>query len=136
MKPGFFFYALKKCAENRHLAPKKCSRLSILATKTSLFVEFKGALTEQFVLQQIICETPYTPYYYGTDKATFEQDFLLQIGMDAVPVEVKAETNVRSQSLKAFYDKFHPEKSIRFSLLPYKDQEWMVNIPLYAVCNL
>ena len=96
----------------------------------------KGALTEQFVLQQIICETPYTPYYYGTDKATFEQDFLLQIGMNAVPVEVKAETNVRSQSLKAFYDKFHPEKSIRFSLLPYKDQEWMVNIPLYAVCNL
>ena len=101
-----------------------------------LFVEFKGALTEQFVLQQIICETPYTPYYYGTDKATFEQDFLLQIGMNAVPVEVKAETNVRSQSLKAFYDKFHPEKSIRFSLLPYKDQEWMVNMPLYSVCNL
>lgn len=61
---------------------------------------------------------------------------LLQIGMNAVPVEVKAETNVRSQSLKAFYDKFHPEKSIRFSLLPYKDQDWMVNIPLYSVCNL
>jgi predicted AAA+ superfamily ATPase len=117
------------------------SAMSELDTKTilegsRLFVEFKGALTEQFVLQQIICETPYTPYYYGTDKATFEQDFLLQIGMNAVPVEVKAETNVRSQSLKAFYDKFHPEKSIRFSLLPYKDQEWMENIPLYAVCNL
>lgn len=61
---------------------------------------------------------------------------LLQIGMNAVPVEVKAETNVRSQSLKAFYDKFHPEKSIRFSLLPYKDQDWMVNMPLYSVCNL
>ena len=81
-------------------------------------------------------KTPYTPYYYGTDKATFEQDSLLQIGMNAVPVEVKAETNVRSQSLKAFYDKFHPEKSIRFSLLPYKDQDWMVNMPLYSVCNL
>ena len=66
-------------------------------------------------------------------KATFEQDFLLQIGMNAVPVEVKAETNVRSQSLKAFYDKFHPEKSIRFSLLPYKDQDWMVNIPISAI---
>lgn len=101
-----------------------------------LFIEFKGALTEQFVLQQLVSDTHYTPYYYGSEKATFEQDFLVQIGMDAVPIEVKAETNVRSQSLKTFYEKFHPGKSVRFSLLPYKDQEWMVNIPLYAVCRL
>ena len=101
-----------------------------------LFVEFKGALTEQFVLQQIVCDTPYTPYYFGTETANFEQDFLVQRGMDAVPIEVKAETNVRSQSLKAFYEKFHPGTSVRFSLLPYKEQNWMVNIPLYAVCNL
>ena len=101
-----------------------------------LFVEFKGALTEQFVLQQLVCDTSYTPYYFGTESATFEQDFLVQKGMEAVPLEVKAETNVRSQSLRAFYEKFHPEKSVRFSLLPYKDQDWMVNIPLYAVCNL
>lgn len=101
-----------------------------------LFVEFKGALTEQFVLQQLVCDTSYTPYYFGTESATFEQDFLVQKGMEAVPIEVKAETNVRSQSLRAFYEKFHPEKSVRFSLLPYKDQDWMVNIPLYAVCNL
>ena len=101
-----------------------------------LFVEFKGALTEQFVLQQIVCDTPYTPYYFGTETANFEQDFLVQRGMDAVPIEVKAETNVRSQSLKAFYEKFHPGTSVRFSLLPYKEQDWMVNIPLYAVCNL
>ena len=101
-----------------------------------LFVEFKGALTEQYVLQQIMSDTEYTPYYYGTESATFEQDFLIQKGMDAVPIEVKAETNIRSQSLKAFYDKFHPRYSIRLSLLDYKDQEWMVNIPLYAVCNM
>ena len=43
-----------------------------------IFVEFKGALTEQYVLQQMISDTPYTPYYYGTDKGTFEQDFLIQ----------------------------------------------------------
>ena len=101
-----------------------------------LFVEFKGALTEQYVLQQIMSDTEYTPYYYGTESATFEQDFLVQKGMDAVPIEVKAETNIRSQSLKAFYDKFQPRYSIRLSLLDYKDQEWMVNIPLYAVCNM
>jgi predicted AAA+ superfamily ATPase len=101
-----------------------------------LFVEFKRAFTEQYVLQQIISDTEYSPYYYGTDSSTFEQDFLIQKGMDAVPIEVKAETNIRSQSLRAFYDKFHPAISIRFSLLNYKEQEWMTNIPLYAICNL
>ncbi len=101
-----------------------------------LFVEFKGAFTEQYVLQQIISDTDYSPYYYGTESANFEQDFLIQKGMDAVPIEVKAETNIHSQSLKAFYNKYHPDTSIRLSLLNYKDQGWMVNIPLYAVCNM
>ncbi|WP_295362769.1 AAA family ATPase [uncultured Succinivibrio sp.] len=101
-----------------------------------LFIEFKGAFTEQYVLQQIVSDTEYSPYYYGTESATFEQDFLIQKGMNAVPIEVKAETNIHSQSLKAFYNKFHPEQSIRLSLLNYQEQDWMVNIPLYAVCNL
>ena len=102
----------------------------------SLFVEFKGALTEQYVLQELVASTPYTAYYYGSEKATFEQDFLIQKENKVVPIEVKAETNVRSQSLKAFYEKYKPELSVRFSLLPYKRQDWMVNIPLYAVCVL
>lgn len=102
----------------------------------SLFVEFKGALTEQFVLQEMLCCTSYTPYYYGTEKATFEQDFLIQKEGGFIPIEVKATTNVRSQSLKAFYDKYKPNLSVRFSLLKYKAQDWIVNIPLYAVCNL
>ena len=102
----------------------------------TLFVEFKGALAEQFVLQEIISSTDYTPYYYGNESATFEQDFLIQKEMNIVPVEVKAQTNVRSQSLKAFYDKYKPPLSVRFSLLPYCNQGWMVNIPLYAVCTL
>lgn len=101
-----------------------------------IFVEFKGALTEQYVLQQLISDTPYVPYYYGTDKGSFEQDFLVQKGKDIVPIEVKAEGNIRSQSLKAYYEKFHPNEAVRFSALKYKKQEWMINIPLYAVCNL
>ncbi len=104
--------------------------------KNAIFVEFKGALTEQFVLQEIISETSYKAYYYGTEKATFEQDFLIQKGMNVIPIEVKAKTNVNSQSLKAFYEKFKPIESVRFSLLKYKEQDWMKNIPLYAVCNL
>ena len=51
-------------------------------------------------------------------------------------IEVKASTNVRSQSLKTFYEKYNPKLSVRFSLLPYCDQSWMINIPLFAVCNL
>ncbi len=102
----------------------------------SAFVEFKGAMTEQYVLQELVATTEYTPYYYGTDKATFEQDFLLQIGTDIVPVEVKAKGNVRSQSLKAYCDKFHPKRAVRFSTLNYISQGWMENIPLYAVSNV
>lgn len=101
-----------------------------------IFVEFKGALTEQYVLQQLISDTRYTPYYFGTEKATFEQDFLVQRGKDIVPIEVKVGDNIRSQSLKAYCDKYHPNKAVRFSTLKYIDQGWMENIPLYAVCNL
>lgn len=104
--------------------------------KDEIFVEFKGAFTEQYVLQQLICNTQYTPYYYGTDKSTFEQDFMIQMEDRIVPIEVKAEGNVYSQSLKAYCEKYHPKKAVRFSTLKYVDQGWMVNIPLYAISTL
>lgn len=104
--------------------------------KDEIFVEFKGAFTEQYVLQQLICDTQYTPYYYGTDKSTFEQDFMIQMEDRIVPIEVKAEGNVYSQSIKAYCEKYHPKKAVRFSTLKYVDQGWMVNIPLYAISTL
>lgn len=104
--------------------------------KDEIFVEFKGAFTEQYVLQQLICDTQYTPYCYGTDKSTFEQDFMIQMEDRIVPIEVKAEGNVYSQSLKAYCEKYHPKKAVRFSTLKYVDQGWMVNIPLYAISTL
>lgn len=104
--------------------------------KDEIFVEFKGAFTEQYVLQQLICDTQYTPYYYGTDKSTFEQDFMIQMEDKIVPIEVKAEGNNRSQSLKVYCEKYRPKKAVRFSTLKYMDQGWMVNIPLYAVSTL
>lgn len=104
--------------------------------KDEIFVEFKGAFTEQYVLQQLICDTQYTPYYYGTDKSTFEQDFMIQMEDRIVPIEVKAEGNVYSQSLKVYCEKYHPKKAVRFSTLKYVDQGWMVNIPLYAISTL
>ena len=109
---------------------------STLLDENTLFVEFKGALAEQYVLQEMIADSDYTPYYFGTEKATFEQDFLFQRGREIVPVEVKSSSNVRSQSLKSFCDKYPSGKAIRFSALEYIDQGWMENIPLYAVCRI
>lgn len=101
-----------------------------------LFMEFKGALTEQYVLQELKAQTNYTPYYFCTSSSRFKKDFIIQKDNQIVPIEVKAATNIKSPSLKAFFEKYNPEKSIRFSILPYKDQGWMINYPLYAVCNI
>lgn len=100
-----------------------------------LFTEFKGALTEQYVLQQIISETDYTPYYYSSSSHT-EIDFMIQKEGSVVPVEVKAAENLKSKSLKAYYDKYHPDYAVRTSLSDYREQEWMTNLPLYAVRNI
>ena len=100
------------------------------------FVEFKGAMAEQFVLQELTATTDYPVYYYGTDKATFEQDFLIQKGVDIIPIEVKTGGNTRSQSLKAYCDKFSPRRAVRFSTLKYISQGWMENIPLYGVSKI
>lgn len=115
--------------------------MSELSVKTILegneiFVEFKGALTEQYFLQQLLSDTTYTPYYFGTEKATFKQDFMIQVEDLIVPIEVKAEGNIKSKSLKMFYEKYQSKKAIRFSSLKYKNQDRLINIPLYAISNL
>jgi len=98
-----------------------------------VFVEFKGALTEQFVLQQIIASTPYTPYYYSGDKSTYETDFLIQKGKGVIPIEVKAAENLKSKSLKVYCEKFKPEIAVRLSMADYKKQNWILNVPLWCV---
>jgi len=98
-----------------------------------LFVEFKGALIEQYVLEQLVSDTQYTPYYYSGEKSTYETDFLIQKSKDVVPIEVKAETNLKSKSLRAYYDKFLPALALRVSSSDYIDQGWMKNIPLWCV---
>lgn len=98
-----------------------------------IFTEFKGALTEQYVLQQIISETVYTPYYYSGEKSTYETDFMIQKGKKIVPLEVKAEVSLKSKSLKAFCNKFDPGLAIRISGDDFIDQGWMINVPLWAI---
>ena len=98
-----------------------------------IFTEFKGALTEQYILQQLIAEVGIEPYYYSTANSKGEIDFLLQGKSSIIPVEVKAEENLRAKSLKAFCDKYKPQFAIRTSMSDYREQEWMTNIPLYNI---
>ena len=101
-----------------------------------VFIEFKGALAEQYVHQELVSENKYSLYYYGTNSATFEMDFMIQKERKVVPIEVKAEVNLQSKSLKAYCDKYKPELAYRLSMKDYEKQSWMTNIPLYAVCKL
>ena len=101
-----------------------------------IFTEFKGSLTEQYVLQQLISSTPYTPYYYSGEKNTYETDFLIQRGKDIIPLEVKADENLRSKSAKYSYEKFRPPYVIRISMSGAKHQGWILNIPLWAVQSI
>lgn len=104
--------------------------------ENKIFKAFNGALTQQYVLLELKAVNNYSPFYFSTATARFNLDFLIQQNNKIVPIEVKAETKTNSQKLKAFFKKYNPEKSIRFSTLPYKDQGWMINYPLYAVCNI
>lgn len=99
----------------------------------AIFVEFKGALTEQYVLQQLIADTEFTPYYYSETKSEGEIDFMIQKGENIVPIEVKAEENLKAKSLRVYCDKFKPKMAIRTSMSNYREQDWMVNVPLYVL---
>ena len=98
-----------------------------------IFTEFKGALTEQYVLQQLVALDCIEPYYYSTANSSGEIDFLLQGRTSIVPLEVKAEENLRAKSLKAFCEKYKPKYAVRTSMSDYRRQEWMTNIPLYNI---
>ncbi len=97
------------------------------------FSEFKGALTEQFVLQQLKTDGDLGIYYYTNDRGSCEIDFMLDNGEMVIPLEVKAEENLQAKSLKTFREKFSPEISVRTSMSEYRKEEWMINIPLYMI---
>ena len=108
-------------------------RQRTLLEGNDLFVEFKGALTEQYVCQQLKTIEDLDVYYYTNDRGSCEIDFIIDTGERIVPVEVKAEINLRAKSLKSYQEKFAPEVSVRTSMADYKRQEWLVNLPLYAI---
>ena len=108
-------------------------RQRTLLDGTGLFTEFKGALTEQYVCQQLKTVEDLEVYYYTNDRGSCEVDFVVDTGEQIIPVEVKAEVNLRAKSLKTYREKFSPEISVRTSMADYKKEEWLLNLPLYAI---
>ena len=97
-----------------------------------VFTEFKGAFAEQFVAQELVSMGA-VPFYWSNDRTPAEIDFMVQHGGRVVPIEVKASTNVRAKSLSQFVTDNPGLKGLRLSLCPYVDQDWMENVPLYAL---
>lgn len=113
-------------------AMSEVSAQSILDENT-LFSDFKGALTEQYVLQQLKTDPSLSVYYWSSDNSRGEIDFLLQKESQIIPIEVKAKENLQAKSLRAFVEKNPGLKGVRFSMSPYREQDWLVNYPLYSV---
>jgi predicted AAA+ superfamily ATPase len=111
-------------------------RQDVILDGNALFTEFKGALTEQYVFQQLKTLPGIRIYYWTNERNTSEIDFLLDTGGAVIPLEVKAEVNLQSKSLKAFAEKYHPDLSVRTSMSDYKRESWLLNLPLYAIGRL
>lgn len=104
---------------------------TILLEKNNILTEFKGAMTEQFVAQQL--KLTREVFYWSAANATAEVDFLIQSHREIIPIEAKAEENLKAKSLKVFSEKFQTKTAIRTSMSRFREQDWMTNWPLYAI---
>lgn len=113
------------------------TRLSrtVLLEGSAVFKEFKGALTEQYVLQQLRSQKGLEIYYWTNNRGSAEIDFIIDNGRDIIPLEVKAETNLKAKSLKTYCEKFEPKLAIRTSMANYKREGRLLNLPLWAVSS-
>ena len=107
--------------------------IQTLVDGNTLFTEFKGALTEQFVMQQLISSEIDHIAYWTNDKSTSEVDFVIQHKGEIFPIEVKAAENLKAKSFKFFCEKYHPKEAIRTSLSDYRKESWLTNVPLYII---
>jgi uncharacterized protein len=106
----------------------------VLLEKNNILTEYKGALTEQFVCQQLKIKKEL--YYWTASNATAEIDFVLQHQNEIIPIEVKAEENLKSKSLKVYVEKYAPKTVIRTSMNQYRQEDWLTNVPLYAISEI
>ena len=101
-----------------------------------IFVEFKGALTEQYVLTELKTNVDSPVFYWSSEKGTSEVDYIIQIGRNNIPIEVKSSENLQSKSLKSFVQKYNTKINVRTSMSNLKKEEWLINIPLYLIGNI
>ena len=99
----------------------------------AIFTDYKGALTEQYVFQQFHLSRENSLYYWSAENSQGEIDFLVQRDGQVIPIEVKAEENLQAKSLRKFVEANPGLHGVRFSMAPYREQDWMTNYPLYAV---
>ncbi len=111
-------------------------RQETLLTGHELFKEFKGALSEQYVLQQLKSVKGMEIYYWINEQGNAEVDFVVDTGTEIIPLEVKAEINLKAKSLGIYRDKFKPNVAVRTSMADYKNEGWLLNIPLWALETL
>jgi len=108
----------------------------VLLKGNALFKEFKGSLSEQYVMQQMKTHKRIETCYWTNDRNPSEIDFIVSDGNVVIPLEVKAEVNLQSKSLKAYRDKFSPPLSVRAAMTDYRKDDWLLNLPLYAIGTL
>jgi len=117
------------------LAAKSGLDSKTIVLGNNLFTEYKGALTEQFVMQQFkSIEIDYIGYWTN-ERSTSEVDFVIQNEGEIIPIEVKASKNLQAKSFKFFCEKYKPQTAIRASLSNFKKEDWMTNVPLYIIGN-
>jgi len=105
----------------------------VLLEGNALFKEFKGALTEQYVLQQLKTLPDLDTYYWTNERGGAEIDFIFDNGSEIIPIEVKAEANLKAKSLKTYIEKYRPTTSIRTAMTGYRQEELLLNLPLWAI---
>lgn len=108
----------------------------VLLDGNELFKEFKGALTEQYVLQQLKTIKGLNVYYWTAERGLAEVDFIIDNGSNVIPIEVKAEQNLKAKSLKVYQEKYQPKIAVRTSMADYKKEERLLNLPLWAISKI
>jgi len=116
-------------------AMAKLDAISIIEGN-DIFVEFKGALSEQYVLTELKTSIESPIFYWSADKGTAEVDYIIQLGINNVPIEVKSNENLQAKSLKSFIQRYGTKINVRTSMSNYEKQENLVNIPLYLISNI
>ena len=110
--------------------------IKTLLDGNDVFKEFKGSLTEQYVLCQLKECTQLDVFYWSSETGIAELDFITQIGKDNVPIEVKSGESLQAKSLKSFIQKYNSKVNVRTSMSNYKKDDSIINIPLYSIGNI